>query len=251
MANQLWVSPTVSGEYASDLTVDPLQLAVAPFSVLIGYGTPSVIMSLAAPSLISFDQKQKWAALQQGWPLWILITQTLISTCVAIINPTVSVMTQDDKKAKALKYLRRAYVFALMSSVAGHLMSGFLSLMAYTFPVVFSAEYMAMMQPSVVFKPAWPFPPRKANTIADGAVWFLQWDILTGTSALLIWALSLRLSAIQQQRSFYGWVVGGLKIALLLLAVGPAGAAVIAVWSRDELVFRKAAEEKASKRKTT
>lgn len=249
MALQLWTSPTAAGRDVNDLMVSPLQVAIAPVSVMIGYGIPSVMMCLAAPSVINFEQKQNWAAIQQAWPFWIAITQVVLSILVAVINPMVSVMTEDDKKTRALKYLRRAYGFGLVSSTAGHLTAWFLSLLAYTFPVLFSAKYLPMMQPSVVFGYIWPFPPAQAQTLAEGALWFLQWDLLIGAIAVLLWALTLWISAKRQEGSFYQWVIGFIKAGVLSVAVGPCGAAVIAVWARDELVFRRAAEEKASKRK--
>ena len=248
MAIHLWTSPTVVDPDIDDLVVSPVQLAVAPVSVLVGYGIPSFIMCLAAPTWISFEAKQAWAGIQQAWPVWIAIAQALISSSVAVINPMVSVETEDKKKEKTLKYLRQAYLFAVLSSVTGHLTSWGLSLLAYIFPVLFSAGYLPMLQPSRIFKPAWPFPPARADTLADGALWFLQWDSLTGTSAVFLWALTLRIAAKKESGTLPQWILGLVKMGVLVVALGPAGAGVVAMWGRDELVFRRWAEEKDKSR---
>src|SRR6266516_821330 len=58
MAVHLATSPTVVDPDVEDLVVRPLQLAVAPISILIAYGVPSVMMCLPAPAMITFDAKQ-------------------------------------------------------------------------------------------------------------------------------------------------------------------------------------------------
>lgn len=54
---------------------------------------------------------------------------------------------------------------------------------------------------------------------------------------MLVWALTLRVQA--QARGFwaYEWVEGLVKVLALVAMSGPAGAAVMVVWERDELVF--------------
>lgn len=244
MAIHLWTSPTVSHPSIEDLVMSPLQLAVAPVSIGLGYGIPSVMMSLAAPAKISFSTKQAWTGAQQAWPIWIAVAQAIITTGISMSNSMVNVITEDDRKAKTLRNLRLAYVFALISSTAGHLTSWGLSLLAYAFPVLFNPTYDAMMQPMHVFWPVWPFGDRQAKTLADGALWFLQWDVITGTSAVFLWAFSLRMGVARTRATWPQWVVGMAMSAVVAVVVGPAGAAVLSMWMRDEIVFGKWREEK-------
>lgn len=244
MAIQLWTSSTVSDPDADELAVNPLQLAVAPISILLAYGTPSVMMCLPAPAKISFEAKQAWTGAQQLWPIWIAIVQVALSTIVSVFNPMVNVVTEDERKTKTLQYLRYAYAFALASSTAGHLTSWGLSIMSYAFPALFTSQYEAMMLPWVVFWPAWPFGSLQANTLADGALWFLQWDVITGTSAVLLWAYTLRVGVEGKPVAFWQWVVGLTFAAVVAVFVGPVGAAVSALWARDEIVFGRWAKEK-------
>ena len=100
------------------------------------------------------------------------------------------------------------------------------------------------MLPLLVFKPVWPFGSRKAHTLADGALWFLQWDLITSSSALLLWAFTLRTEAEGSKVMFYQFALGLILSLVFSVAVGPSGAAVLALWARDELVFGKWEHEK-------
>jgi hypothetical protein len=244
MAIQLWTSPTVLDPDVDDLVVSPIQLAVAPVSILFGYGLPSVMMCLPATAKISFDSKQGWTGAQQLWPIWIIITQVTLSTAVAIVNPMVNVVTEDEKKTKTLTYLRYAYAFALIMSTAGHLTSWGLSILSYAFPVLFTSKYESMMLPWVVFWPVWPFGSLQADTLADGALWFIQWDLIVSTAAVLLWAFTLRVGVEGRQVMFWQWVVGLTLAAVIAVFIGPVGAAVLSLWGRDELVFGTWAKEK-------
>jgi hypothetical protein len=244
MAIHLLTSPTVHDPDADDLVVNPVQLAVAPFSIILGYGIPSVMMCLPAPAKTSFDAKQGWAGAQQLWPIWIAITQIILSTLVAVFDPMVNVVTEDERKAKTLKYLRYAFTFALALSTAGHLTSWGLCLLAYAFPVLFSDKYAAVMQPSLVFWPVWPFGSRQAATLADGALWFLQWDLITSGAAVLLWAYTLRVGVEGREVSFWQWTAGLTLAVIAAVFVGPVGSAVLALWARDEIVIGKWAKEK-------
>ena len=244
MAIQLWTSPTVVDPDVDELVVKPIQLAVAPLSILLGYGIPSVVMCLPAPAKISFDAKQGWAGAQQLWPIWIAIAQVTLSNLVAIINPMVNVVTEAEKKTKTLAYLRYAYAFAIIASTAGHLTSWGLSILSYAFPVLFTNKYGRMMLPWVVFVPVWPFGPLQANTLADGALWFLQWDVITGAFAVLLWAFTLRVGVEVRKVMLWQWAVGLTLSLIIAVFIGPVGAAVSSLWGRDEIVFGRWAKEK-------
>jgi hypothetical protein len=244
MAIQLWTSPTVLDPDVDELVVSPIQLAVAPVSILLAYGLPSVMMSLPAPAKISFHTKQGWTGAQQLWPIWIAITQATILTIVSVVNPMVNVITEDERKTKTLKYLRYAYAFALIMSTGGHLTSWGLSILSYAFPVLFTSKYEAMMLPWVVFWPVWPFGSLQADTLADGALWFIQWDVITGTAAVLLWAFTLRVGVEGRKVLFWQWAVGLTLAAIMSVFVGPVGAAVSSLWARDEIVFGRWAKEK-------
>jgi len=230
-------SPTVSSPRNFDLILNsPLQLAIAPIATIIGFGVPSLVMALPAPSVISIDSKQTWTAIQQGWPIWIALVQTIMTALLSIANPMVSVLTEEDKRAKTLKYMRRAYAFALTSSAGAHLTICGASLMAYAFPSMFTEPYRSQLQPSNLLLPIVPFGPRQAHTLADGALWFLQWDLIIGVISVLLWGSTLRTTA-NKDTGIMRLFVNFFKSAILTVCVGPSGAAVVAVWGRDEVVL--------------
>ncbi|KIX03738.1 uncharacterized protein Z518_07291 [Rhinocladiella mackenziei CBS 650.93] len=243
-ALHLWLSPTAVDPKDHQLTVGvPVKLAIAPISILVGFGLPSLLMCLPAPTVVSFETKQTWTGIQQGWPIWIGITQFVLSTLAMTLDQRASTLTESDKKAKTIKYLRQAYVFAIMSSTGSHLTALSLSLLAYAFPVLFSSTYLPQLQPHRIFIPVVPFGPHRVTVLADGALWFLQWDIVVGAASTLLWGLTLRVAAKYEKSSPIQIVIGSIKIAIITAVLGPCGTAAVAVWGRDELVFRRSSTE--------
>ncbi|EXJ93081.1 hypothetical protein A1O3_01637 [Capronia epimyces CBS 606.96] len=251
-ALHLLVSPAAVDPQEYRLLVDtPVKLALAPVSILLGFGLPSLLMCLPAPSLISFETKQTWTGIQQGWSIWIGITHLVLTSFATSLDSRATALTESDKKAKTVKYLRQAYAFAIVSSAGSHLAAFSLSLLAYAFPVLFSSTYLPQLQPDRIFVPVLPFGPHEVKVLADGALWFLQWDILVGVSATLIWGLTLRVAAKQERATLVQILVGAIKIAIASLVLGPCGTAAVALWGRDELVFRRsnAAEDRTTTKK--
>jgi hypothetical protein len=248
-AFHLWTSSTVSDPKDYQLYVDaPVKIALVPISILVGFGAPSILMCLPAPTLVSFETKQTWTGIQQGWSIWIGLTQLILTIIALNVDQRASILTEADKRLKTVRYLRLAYPFAILSSAGSHLAALSLSTLAYLFPVLFSAKYLPQLQPDRVFVPVVPFGQPQVQTLADGALWFLQWDIIVGVSAALLWALTLRVAAKHEQATIAQSLVGAAKIALLTALLGPCGTAAVAVWGRDELVFGHAnAETKKSK----
>jgi len=217
---------------------------------VIGFGLPSLLMCFPAPTVFSFETKQLWTGIQQGWSLWIGLATIALTVLISALNPQSAVMGDDEKKAKTIKNLRRAYVFGLASAAGVHITVWFFCILAYIFPVLFAEPYKTQFQPTNVLVPVDPFAPLQAQTLADGALWFLQWDTIVGTVSTAIWGLTLRTAAKHETATLTQWISGLIKITIIALAVGPCGAAVVAVWGRDELVLRRsnAADKSVSKK---
>ncbi|ETI19342.1 hypothetical protein G647_09174 [Cladophialophora carrionii CBS 160.54] len=240
-AYHLWTSSTVSNPKDYQLYVDaPVKIALIPISILVGFGLPSILMCLPAPTLVSFDTKQTWTGIQQGWSVWIGLTQLILTIIALNLDQRASILTESDKRTKTVRYLRLAYPFAILSSAGSHLAVLGLSSLAYLFPVLFSAKYLPQLQPDRIFVTVVPLGQPQVQTLADGALWFLQWDIIVGVSAALVWALTLRVGAKHEEATIIQTIVGAVKIALLTALIGPCGTAAVAVWGRDELVFGRA-----------
>ena len=213
-------------------------LAIIPFSISIGFGLPSVLMTLPAPSFITFETKQIFAAIQQGWALWIGISQFSLSTLAMILDPAASVLDEEEKRVKTIKYLRRVYLFSILSSSVPHLAGLSLSLLAYAFPVLFSPTYLPQLQPQQVYWPVNPFSSQQVRTLPEGALWFLQWDLIVAVAANLVWGMSVGASGREQRSTTAQTLIGLGQTVITTLVLGPSAAVAFSLWTRDELVFR-------------
>ena len=249
-AYHLAFAPTVVDPSQFELAVAyPLQTTLAPLSILIGFGLPSVIMTLPAPTILTFETKQLWTGIQQGWPIWIALAQLGLTYVVSIFASSVP-STEEQKKVETTKSLRRAYIFGILCSTGAHVAVKSFGFLASAFPVLFAPPYNKQLLASNVQTPVNPFAPYKAQTLADGALWFLQWDTMIGVISTAIWGMSVRIMAKHETATIGQWISGLIKISLISLLVGPCGAAVVAIWGRDELVSKRAAadEKNVSKR---
>jgi len=87
--------------------------------------------------------------------------------------------------------------------------------------------------------PEMPFGSHKVSTLADGALPFLQWDIVVGVTATLLWGLTLRVAAKHEQASPFQILAVAIRLGIVAIALGPCAAAAVALWIRDEMVFKK------------
>ena len=243
LAFHLWTSPTVDGIRVDDLKINTSQLNALPISVVIGYIIPSIAMSLPAPSLITLSRKQTFAALWQAFPLWISIAHVVISTLLAAIAPMAAIPTRTEDTARCMRTLRHVFAFGIACSAIGHIAPWSISLLALLCPSLFARGVAELLTPSNVFLNVSPFSGAKASTLADGTKWFLQWDLLVGSTAMLIWAFTLSVKVERAQTSLLTHVWHFASLLLVSIIAGPTGAAVMAIWERDELVFGRASRE--------
>jgi hypothetical protein len=244
LALHLWTSPTVDRPGVENLWIDPNQLAALPVSVVLGLFVPSVAMALPAPSVISISQKQSLIAFWQAFPLWIYVVQQIVATLISVVAPSDSKSTSPDKNGAFLQNLRWVYMFGIGCSAWGHIGTWSISLLAMIFPQLFAPGVAKIFHPSSVFLNTSPFSGAKADGLAEGSKWFLQWDLLIGSAAMLLWAIVLRVQ-VDNARSTLSPYLSQFAFQLLVsFVVGPSGAAVVAVWTRDELVFGKSVKGK-------
>ena len=220
----------------------PAKLSLVPFATMIGFGIPSMMMTIPAPLYQSFETKLNWTAVQQGWPLWIYLAQKGLEAIMSRKEPMISMRTEKQKRVETVKYMRRAYLFALTTSAGAHLLYVGAGLTTYLLPGVLSTKLQVQLYPDTFIIPVNPFGDDKASNLANGALWFLQWDLIVGVLSTMIWGIAVRLSAIGQQDDFGSWVRALVKYGALSAAVGPSGAAVIALWGRDELALKAKVE---------
>ena len=244
LALHLFTSPTATAPSAENVRIDPAQLNALPISMILGLFVPTIAMSLPAPSVISITQKQTLAAFWQGFPLWIYIVQSTLVFLISSIAPTNSRRSSAEKNATCVQTLRGVYMFGIACSALGHIGTWSISLLAMLCPGVFASGIAELLHPSNVFMNASPFSRVKAADVADGSKWFLQWDLLIGSSTVLLWAVALGVQAKSTRPGLSSYVSQFVFLGLVSLAIGPSGAAVVAFWARDELVLGRVIKQK-------
>ncbi|KAI9728825.1 MAG: hypothetical protein M1834_007212 [Cirrosporium novae-zelandiae] len=215
------------------ICVDLSVLKVLPASMIIGYITPILIMSLPAPSIIEFYFKQQILALWQVWPL---LVSFLVSNLAAIHSKGRPNERFEEAHA-TIWYFRRVYAFGFACSAIPHLVACTLSLTAALFPTIFSADIAAELHPLRVFVPVLPWSGERPSSVAEGTLWFFHWDYSIGAVAVLLWAVALHTEGYRRQGIHISYIWLWFKILAGSAVAGVCGIAVGLIWERDELVF--------------
>ncbi|KAF7504493.1 hypothetical protein GJ744_002173 [Endocarpon pusillum] len=251
----LTASSTINAATAAPLiSSNPLAILTLPLSTILAFFLPNLLMSLSPPHRFSPDNstKQLYVAICQFGPVLMSVSQFILPIAISATTPGINILSERDKKLKSLKYLRRSYIFAFASTTLSHCVAVGIPLLAYLFPKLFSPVYLPQLQLPNVFVPKSPLPPvQPIPTFVDGVLAFTQWDLLIGSLAVLVWAVTLALQAQRTRHWAFEWLESLLKVAALVCVSGPVGAAVVIIWERDEMVFgldlRREEEERKSR----
>lgn len=208
---------------------DAASLLAIPLAMITGYLVPSVLISLPAPSIVSHDRKQLFMSIWQVFPLWVGVSHQLLKRLLAgrvSHGPRVKIAAQ-----------RSVYLFALLLAMITHISTFTAIGLSTWFPGLFAARYQGAFGFASTFVPDRLFEPSQTKTIGDGAHLLLQYDELTGSTALLLWAIAVA-SATRPRCSWPSDMVDFLLIALVATVLtGPIGAAAILSWLRNERVI--------------
>lgn len=227
---QLGSSITARRPHADNIRVPRAVLVAIPFVFVVGFMVPTHLMALPA-SLSSADFRQIAIAIWQPWPAYVSILTTM---AYFVLSPFVG-----NNNRASLSSLRWVYAFAFANAAISHLVSWIISLASIIAPALFDDRLRDALHPFKVFAIPLPWSGLKVDTVADGVHVFLRWDYLIGSTAVLLWALSLYTVAQKQSSSTLSWGGLAVKVVLLTILSGPTGAAVELIWERDELVIRE------------
>ncbi|KAJ5199737.1 hypothetical protein N7491_009466 [Penicillium cf. griseofulvum] len=226
---QLGCSITARRPNADNIRVPRAVLAALPLIFVVGYMVPTVVMALPAPLVISVDLKQVAIAIWHPWPAYVSILTT-------VAYFTLSPFLSNNHRA-SMSSLRWVYAFAFVNASLSHIVSWVVSLATVIVPVLFKDRFLDSLHPANVFSVPLPWSGLTVDNVGDGVHVFLRWDHMIGSAGVLIWAISLYTVAHKQLPSTFSWPSLLVKVALLTILAGPAGAAVELIWERDELVF--------------
>ncbi|KAJ5177631.1 uncharacterized protein N7500_000330 [Penicillium coprophilum] len=226
---QLGCSITARRPHADNIRIPRAVLVVLPFIFVVGYMVPTAVMALPAPSVISVDLKQIAIAIWHPWPAYVSILTT-------VAYFTLSPFFSNNHRA-SMSSLRWVYAFAFANASLTHIVSWVVSLATVVVPALFRDRFLDSLHPAKVFSVPLPWSGLVVSTVGDGVHAFLRWDYMIGSAGVLIWAISLYTVAHKQLLGIVSWPRLLVKVALLTVLAGPAGAAVELIWERDELVF--------------
>ncbi|QSZ35193.1 hypothetical protein DSL72_008060 [Monilinia vaccinii-corymbosi] len=264
------VAKPFPGTYANSvLLVSPLNLKILPLSIILAYIVPSILMGLDAPSIVSGSTHQKLIAFWQPFPIWtILIQWTLRSFFQFVGSKFTSKGSKEPLTPLGASYLSNAkhvYRFLLTICVLTHLPVLLLALI----PASAITDLLPKLAPYArlnffdIYVPYFPFPlSQRVSDLASGSHTFLQWDLTTGSVALLLWAILLHRNATTENsivdpntnltsHQIRGLLTEGgnqagaprrkllLTMGVWTFVAGPIGAVTVLLWERDQIVRHK------------
>ncbi|CAD0088068.1 unnamed protein product [Aureobasidium vineae] len=212
-----------------------------------GIIVPTILMSLHAPTIVSLEQKVDLIRLWQFFPLLFRLGQRVWTSYVLVRLGTYKDELAEKSPKNQRRAFRRVYIFGLCCAAVPHVSTIAVSITSLLFPTFFANNIPAEFHPINLFIPISPFSGKQAGTVGEGAHWFLQWDMTLMFLTYLVWAYFAVVKVIYPSS-------GVLSTSLLLrlagwsLLFGPMGAAMLAIWERDDIVF-EAEEQKMKSRK--
>ncbi|KAI9834083.1 MAG: hypothetical protein M1819_003368 [Sarea resinae] len=234
--------PRAATPPSSVLFVAPSKLAVMPWSIGVGLFVPTVLACLPVSESIPSSLKQNLVAFWQPFPVWVAISQFVLSSISSSLFTT-------SNKAGPLSHLRRLYSVAAYIGQATHVSSIFLSLIAYIFPTLFAPGVAARLHPATVFLPL----PFWSSTIAkgspgEGSLHMMHWDQALGIAGMVLWALVLYRNAFAYSpKKWEGWFSVLHDSTISFVLEGPAASIIRLVAARDELLLGELTSEGPNK----
>lgn len=190
-------------------------------SLTIAYVVPVFVMSLPAPTLISYDLKQQVIALWQAWPL--LVSASMCLLCLAKYKRRRG-RAKTGPTEEAM--LRHVYGFAFSYAGFCHILSLAVSIFASIYPS--SHELLAAQDLSLkkVFLPDIP-PPRTAPvSVEEGILRFLHWDYGLAALATLVWGVSLYVQGLKEEDNKIDYVRLLWRVLIMTVLLGPCAVAI-------------------------
>lgn len=232
LAIHLSTSPSVSSRRASNLNVDIADLAVLPISLALGYLLPLILMTLPAPSIIGFDQKQTFISIWQNFPVWVSLAQMILAWAIPVSGTPAT--------PKVMSPLRALYVGLIVVAGAGQVTTLTLLAASKFLPGLFAPEYVGSFSLGKVFVPAAITPTTKMPSLVSGSLLTLQFDQLIGSTSMALWSTALLVDAYRNGKSGYSIASLVAGAAAVMALTGPLGYVTACIWARDELIFAEA-----------
>lgn len=198
---------------------------------------PTVLMSLHAPTTVSVEQKVDFIRLWQFFPLLFRLGQRVWTSLVFVRLDSYRDELAEKSPRTQRRAFRRVYIFGLCCAAITHIGTLVVSIMSLLFPTFFTKDISAQFHPTNLFVPVSPFSGKQASTVGEGAHWFLQWDMTIMFLTYLVWAYFAAVKVIYPNSGVFSAPLI-LRLAGWSLLFGPMGAAMLAIWERDDTIFQ-------------
>ena len=210
---------------------------------------PTILMSLHAPTTVSIEQKVDLIRLWQFFPLLFRLGQRVWTSFVFVRLDSYRDELAEKSPRMQRRAFRRVYIFGLCCVAITHISTLIVSTISLLFPTLFADYHPVDFHPTNLFIPVSPFSGKQAGTVGQGAHWFLQWDMILMFCTYLVWAYFATIKVVSPNS---GVVSASLisRLAGWSILFGPMGAALLAIWERDDIIF-EVEEQKLKSRKLT
>lgn len=220
---------------ATFATVSDSAIRIIPFSLIVGYVVPSVVMCW--PSL-SGQSRQIAVAIWQNFPLWVCLVQVAAQNiCGNAVSSKIKDAAYRPRVTRSA--VSQTYTIALTVCTAIHLAASLPIIAASLFP---DMEFSPLTSAALHWKhflsaPKWTTTIR-IDGIADGAGNFLRYDYYIGTLAALIWAAVACWNVQRKVKQKTGAVLKNiLKVVMWGVVGGPGAAFLVMMSMREDLRF--------------
>ncbi|KAA8651042.1 uncharacterized protein ATNIH1004_003735 [Aspergillus tanneri] len=217
-----------AGLTSRDIAIDPEKSYTIPLTIVLGFGIPSLLAALPAPSLISVDLKVQFVRIWEIFPIAIYLVRRLLQ----IGECTFRTKVRQGRPPFSIPH--GVYAFGFVCSALSYVYFWSISLTAYFVPFLFRSHIALALDPVHLVRLVNPFVTNVTMpSLSEGILQFVQWDLALISIAHLIWALALRL---RQLPNYPGRISTKSIVARAILCaviLGPVSSAILMVWERD------------------
>ena len=239
----LSTSPLMSSKRLVSFLVESSALAAIPVSLAVGFVLPATLMSLPAPSTISYEQKQTFVVIWQMFPVWVAILQAVLPYLAGWLTQA-RATGPNSSQASELIALRKLYTLLILVAGIGQISTTTLILTSNLFPMLFATEFQGVFNTSRVFVPVAASASVKMSSIGSGAHLLFQYDELIGSTSIALFSVVMYTCARQKMKSDQSIAFLASRGLAAALLTGPSGFAVACIWARDELIAQEQDENK-------
>jgi hypothetical protein len=207
---------------------------VLPLSIITGYFLPLIAMAIPSSgsrALVSPELQQIAVVAWNVFPLFLTLSQYIFQ--VLQISGFSADRNQSTSNGKAaLSALRVTYAFAFLTALATHIATLTIIFSTILFPSLFSPSAIGSLHPTAIFRI--PLSHSTVPSLGDGAIQFLQWDLLVGSATILI-STVISYHHTQKLNGKHGDLVNmTLKTLIAAVIVGPGATLMGLRWLEDE-----------------